>query len=81
MVLKIGKGLTMETSMRISGELITVGDLVEADLQPVAGVPGFQLRLQDGRIVTISGLNRDEARAAAAHFGDLVSLNLVPAKA
>lgn len=62
--------------MHLTGELLTVGDLAEEDMQSALGVPAVQLRIGDGRIVTISGLTRDEARAAAEHFGERVSINL-----
>lgn len=63
--------------MHFFGELVTVGDLLAEDMQPIVGVPAVQVRTADGRIVTITGLTRDEAGAAAEHFGDLVAVNLV----
>lgn len=65
--------------MQISGELITVGDMASDDVQLIVGVPAVQIRTSDGRIVTVTGLTRDEARSAAEHFGSAVALNLAAA--
>lgn len=64
--------------MQLTGELVTVGDMVQEDVPQLVGVPAVQLRTADGRIVTITGLTRDEARAAAAHFGNNLTLTLAP---
>ena len=64
------------TPMRLRGELVTVGDMVAQDVPALIGVPAVQLRTADGRIVTITELTRDEARAAAVHYGNQVSLSL-----
>lgn len=52
--------------MNITGELCTIGELSESPA--CAGVPGIQIRLACGRVVTLTGLSRDECVAAAPVF-------------
>ncbi len=42
--------------LKIEGELCALGDVLD-------DMPGFQLLLADGRIITVVGLTRDETRA------------------
>jgi hypothetical protein len=65
--------------MQILGELVTVGDMASEDAPEILGIPAVQIRAAEGRIITITGLTRAEARAAAEHFGDQVSVNLTAA--
>ena len=64
--------------MKLSGIVCTVGDLQPEDV-PIVGEPGFQLRLHDGRVVTVCGLTREECREAAKHFLDGATLTLAAA--
>ena len=54
--------------MRIQGELCTICDMSADDLSGMIGVPVVQIRAPDGRIVTITGLTRDEVKDAASLF-------------
>jgi len=62
--------------MNITGELVTVGEMDEDDMPEIIGVPRIQIRTESGRIITVTGLTREEVRAAAPHFLDAVSLSL-----
>lgn len=51
--------------MKLTGYICTVGELQPGEAPEIVGVPAVQLRLTDGRIVTITGLTRADCRVAA----------------
>jgi hypothetical protein len=61
--------------MMLTGDLCTIGELVAADCPDLVGVPAIQINM-DGRIVTLTGLTRQECAAAAAFFMDRVTLSI-----
>jgi hypothetical protein len=65
-----------DEKLEVIGEMFAVGDMDEQDAPTIIGVPAVQIRLADGRIVTVTGLDRDEARTAANHFGKNVAITL-----
>ena len=54
--------------LRLTGEVVSIGDMPEDDVPKMAGVPHLLLRLADGRDVVLSGLTRDECKACVATF-------------
>jgi hypothetical protein len=54
--------------LRLSGEVVSIGDMRPEEVPQMAGVPHLLLRLGDGRHVVISGLTRDECRACVPAF-------------
>lgn len=57
-----------QTDLRLRGEMITIGDMSEDDVPPMVGVPAVQVRLAGGRVITLTGLTREECRTAVPHF-------------
>lgn len=55
--------------LRLTGELVAIGDLTRADeVLPLVGKPRLLLRMPDGRTVLLAGLTQDECRACAGAF-------------
>ena len=48
--------------LRLTGEVISIGDMPEDEVPKMAGVPHLLLQLQDGRTVVLSGLTREECK-------------------
>lgn len=67
--------------MKLEGYFCTVGELDETDAVPIVGVPAIQLQMADGRVVTLTGLTREECREAsrAGLFLKTVTLTLAVA--
>ena len=63
-------------AVRLCGELITVGDLSLDDIPFSAEEPSAQIRLPNGRVITLIGLTREEARTVASNFGLQVSIKV-----
>ena len=61
------KGEVMEL-LRLTGEVISIGDLPESEVPKIAGAPHLILRLRDGRDVLLSGLTREECASCVAAF-------------
>jgi hypothetical protein len=61
--------------MTLTGDLCTIGELVPDDCPALVGVPALQIRMGE-RIVTLTGLTRQECAEAAAFFMDRVTLTL-----
>lgn len=60
----------------LTGEVLTVGDIMTDDLLPFRNQPRVELRLPDGRIVLLAGLTQDECRACASRFLRDVTLSI-----
>lgn len=58
----------------IAGKVFAVGELSDADAPLTIGIPAIQLKLACGRVVTITGLSRDECAAAGPMFMSSVRL-------
>lgn len=54
--------------LRLTGEVISIGDMPAEEVPLMAGVPHLLLRLADGRSVVLSGLTRDECEACMPAF-------------
>jgi hypothetical protein len=69
--------IDMAKRLELCGEMVTIGDLVEEDMPAqLLGTPAIQLRTADGRVITITGLSREECRTAAPLFGKQMSVSL-----
>lgn len=66
----------MTDLLNLRGEICTVGDLRLEDLQPMVDVPGVLLRMPDGRIITLSGLTREECQACSAAIESAASFRV-----
>lgn len=66
-----------DAKLEMIGEMFAVGDMDEQDAPQIIGVPAVQIRRANGRIITVTGLDHDEARTAANHFGKNVVITLV----
>lgn len=53
----------MAELLRLTGEVVSIGDMPADEVPPMAGVPHLLLRLDDGRTVVLSGLTREECKA------------------
>lgn len=62
--------------MKLAGHLCQIGLLVEMESDGLAGEPAMQIRLRDGRLITIAGLTEAECREAAPMFLDGVVLTI-----
>lgn len=58
----------------LNGEMCTIGDMQPGEEVALVGTPRLEVRLEDGRVILLSGLTRDECRALATLFMDRVSL-------
>ena len=54
--------------LRLTGEVVSIGDMPADKVPKMAGVPHLLLRLSDGRDIVLSGLTRDECRACVPAF-------------
>ena len=55
----------MDDELTLTGELWAIGDMQPEDAPQIVGVPMVQIQMPGGRIVTLSGLTREECRRAA----------------
>jgi hypothetical protein len=62
--------------LRLDGELVFVGDLLDDELPKLANTPSVQIQTADGRLVTITGLSREECRAVAPGLFKDVRVNI-----
>ncbi len=63
-------------AVRLDGELVFVGDLLDDELPKLANTPSVQIQTADGRLVTITGLSREECRAVAPGLFKDVRVNI-----
>lgn len=61
--------------MNIRGKFVVIGELSAEDV-PAGGVPAIQIKTADGRVVTVTGLSREECRSAGSLFMEQVTLSL-----
>ena len=54
--------------LRLTGEVVSIGDMPADEVPNLEGVPHLLLRLSDGRDVVLSGLTREECRACVPAF-------------
>lgn len=67
----------MNAKFTLSGELCSLGNLAAEDLpNQIVGQPSVQIRLESGRVITLTGLTKDECIGMAAMFGDAVLLSI-----
>ena len=50
--------------LRLTGEVVSIGDMPADEVPKLEGVPHLLLRLSDGRDIVLSGLTREECRAS-----------------
>lgn len=60
--------------LKLSGSIVSIGDMPEDEVPPLAGVPHILLRTDDGQNVVISGLTRDQCKACVPAFLSAASL-------
>lgn len=58
----------------LNGEMCTIGDMQPGEEVALVGTPRLEVRLEDGRVILLSGLTRDECRVLAPLFMDRVAL-------
>lgn len=54
--------------LRLTGEVVSIGDMPADEVPKLEGVPHLLLRLSDGRDIVLSGLTREECRACVPAF-------------
>lgn len=54
--------------LRLTGEVVSIGDMLADEVLKLEGVPHLLLRLSDGRDIVLSGLTREECRACVPAF-------------
>lgn len=54
--------------LELSGELVRMGDMQAEEVIDVAGLPRIEIMREDGSLIYVIGLTRDEVRACGAAF-------------
>ena len=60
--------------LNLTGEVIAMGDANAEDLAAIDGKPRLLIKLADDQVVMVAGLTREQVRAVAPAFLEVVSL-------
>lgn len=64
--------------LELNGEIVSIGDSNKDDLMHVADCARILIRHDDGRMILISGLTRDECRSCVPGLLEKVSVSIDP---